>query len=372
MTDNSRPRVALVSVGIGRRQRGFERMFADLFMVLRDELDVTLFKSGGECTCREKIPRLLRPATAIARALPLGDHAGGRDYKAECLAYGLSLLPELLRHRFDVIHCVDPPLAHVLQRLKQACRLRARVLFTEGCRVPPRFYPRVSHLHHVAKFAHDEAATGGIPTSCMTVIPVGVDTRRFATRVDRHALRRKHGIADSTFVLLVISNVERVFKRVDYIIEEVSRIEGDILLWIDGHPEDPTLPELARQKLGSRCRITYVPSSSVPELYQVADLMIHASTNEAFGLAVVEASCSGLMVLAHDCPHFEWLLGHRDGLIDMSRAGILEARLKQLSSERDEISRRAKQRAGDACRRFDWHALVPAYVQMYQTVAARP
>jgi glycosyltransferase involved in cell wall biosynthesis len=204
----------------------------------------------------------------------------------------------------------------------------------------------------------------------MTVIPVGVDTRRFTTTVDRHALRQKHGIADSTFVMLVISNVERVFKRVDYIIEEVSRLEGDILLWIDGHPEDPTLPELARQKLGSRCRITYVASNVIPELYQTADVMIHASVNEAFGLAVVEALCSGLTVLAHDCPHFEWLIGHDDSLVDMSRPGTLEARLKRLPAERDEISRRAKQCAADVCRRFDWHTLVPAYVQMYQTVAA--
>ena len=72
-------KVALVSVGIGRVQRGFERMFTDLFNVLQGRVDVTLFKSGGSCGPNERIPRLLRRATAFARALPFGSHAGGPD-----------------------------------------------------------------------------------------------------------------------------------------------------------------------------------------------------------------------------------------------------------------------------------------------------
>ena len=98
-----RPKVALVSIGVGRLQRGFERMFTELFAVLKDDFDVTLFKSGGTRSSREKVPPFLGVNTAIARALPLGGHAGGAKYKADCLAFGSSLLPELLRERFDVI-----------------------------------------------------------------------------------------------------------------------------------------------------------------------------------------------------------------------------------------------------------------------------
>jgi glycosyltransferase involved in cell wall biosynthesis len=363
--------VALVSVGIGRRQRGFERMFTDLFEVLQEQIDVVLFKSGGSCGPRERIPRGLGPATALARRLPLGNHSGGRGYRAECLAYGLSLLPELLRHGFDVIHCADPPLARVLQHLTRACGLRSRLLFTEGCRMPPRYYPRVAHVHHVGEVAMHEAVSAGVPLSQMTLIPVGVHTQRFASAGDRQQLRRKHGIADTTFVMVVVSNLERVFKRVDYIIEEVSRLGGDVLLWIDGHPDDPSVADLARQRLGGRCRITYVPSSDVPDLYAVADVMIHGSVDEAFGLAVVEALCSGLTVLAHDCRHFEWLIGDRDDLVDMSQPGRLAVRLGELIGRRDLVGRHGKRRAAAACSRFDWRALAPAYIDMYQHVAAQ-
>ena len=364
------PRVALAAVGIGRVQRGFERMFTDLFGVLQDNLDVTLFKSGGVRNARERIPRLLRPTTAIARALPLGGHAGGPTYKADCLAFGLSLLPELLRNRFDVVHCVDPLLTQVLQRLQRVFGFKSRLLFTEGCRVPPQYYPRVAHVHHVGQFAMRQAVAMGIPESHMTLIPIGVHTERFKPTLGRQELRKRHGISDSTFVVLAISNVERVFKRVDYIIEEASRLSGDFLLWVDGYPDDPTLMEMARQKLGPKGRITYLPSGDIPELYQLADVMVHANLDEAFGIAVAEALCSGIPVLTHDSPHFEWLVQDRECLIDMSMPGNLSARLNEVAAQKELLSSRAQQRAEAARRRFDWSALAPTYVAMYRKVAA--
>jgi hypothetical protein len=193
-------------------------MFTDLFSVLQDQLDATLFKSGGARNSHEKIPPLLGATTAIARTLPLGGHAGGAKYRGDCLAFGLSLLPELIYSRFDIIHCVDPPLAKVLQHFKRTCRLRSRLLFTEGCRMPPQYYPRVTHVHHVGLFAFQQAVAMGIPESHMTMIPIGVHTARFAPTMGRQELRKKHAISDNTFVILVVSNVERIFKRVDYII----------------------------------------------------------------------------------------------------------------------------------------------------------
>jgi glycosyltransferase involved in cell wall biosynthesis len=365
-----RPKVALVSIGVGRLQRGFERMFTELFAVLKDDFDVTLFKSGGTRSSREKVPPFLGVNTAIARALPLGGHAGGAKYKADCLAFGLSLLPELLRERFDVIHCIDPPLAKFLTYLQRVFRFRGRLLFTEGCRMPAQYYPRVAHVHHVGMVAFQQALATGIPESHLTMIPTGLHARQFADTVGRRDLRRKHAISENTFVILVVSNVERTFKRVDYIIEEVSHLEGDILLWIDGHPEDPTLPVLASKKLGSRCRITYVASGDVPELYHLADVMAHASVDEAFGRAVLEALCAGLMVLVHDCPHFKWLVQDQDCLVDMSLPGNLTARLRELLARREDLRSRAQARADTASQRFDWRTLAPAYFDMYRKVAA--
>jgi glycosyltransferase involved in cell wall biosynthesis len=364
------PRVALISVGLGRVQRGFERYFAELFGVLGDDFDVTLYKSGGKQNAREKVPPLLRQVTSIARALPLEGFAGHAEYNRDCLAFGLTLMPQLLRKRFDVLHCIDPPMAFVLQHLLGLCRRRTKVLFTDGCIVPAEFYPRVAHLHHVAKTGYDAARARGYPASHMTMIPPGIHAAQYAVRASRRELREKYQVADDAFVVLAISALKRTHKRVDYIVDEVSQLRGNVLLWLDGNLEDPSVVEFARHKLGARCRITHVRSTDVAELYGMADVMVHASLSEAFGRAIVEAVCGGLMVLVHNSPHFEWLVEDRECLVDMSVKGSLAGRLDQL--------RRCKQGRGysrDAAasrmfQRFDWTVLAPAYKEMYRRVSA--
>lgn len=361
------PKVALISVGLGRVQRGFERWAGDLFEVLKDDIDITLYKSAGAVGPKTKVPPLLKPATAVARVLPLGKYGGSAEYHRDCIAFGLMLLPQLIRQRFDVINCVDPPLAVVLQHLKKAYGLSSQLLFTEGCVMPPEYYPRVDHIHHVSKASYLEALAQGVPSDFMTLVPCGIDVKRFLSSATRSELRRKNGISESTFVILAISAIKRTHKRVDYIIDEVSKLDGDVLLWLDGDPEEKEVVELAQQKLGNRCRITHVPSGEIGELYNLADVMVHASLEEAFGLAMAEAICTGLMVLAHNDPHFQWLIEEDQCLLDMRQPGALSARLHGLMSHRPLLER--TQRAARARQRLEWRTVKSEYIEMYTRLA---
>ena len=366
-----KPRVALVSVGIGRVQRGFERYFTELFDVLGGELPMTLFKSAGGSSEREIVPPMLPWATALARRAPLEWLAGRTEYNRDCLAFAAMMMPRLVRERFDVIHCIDPPLAFALRHVKRVAGLRARILFTEGSVIPPPLYPRVDHIHHVAQVAHANALAHGIAPGTMTLIPCGLHTAQFPILDDGRDLRRRFGIGPDTFVVLAVSALKREHKRVDYIINEVSRLEGDVLLWLDGNPEDDAVVELARSRLGPRVRITHVPSGEVAALYRVADVMVHAALQESFGLSIVEAACSGTPVLAHDAPHFEWLLGDRGRLIDMGGESVLSTRLREIAAGRAHGRAGARALASTARLRFDWESLVPRYVEMYGRVAGR-
>ena len=366
------PKVALVSVGLGRVQRGFERYFGELFEVLRGELPMSVFRSAGGAGEREIVPPILPWATAIARRAPLDWLAGHAEYNRDCLAFAATMMPRLVREGFDVIHCIDPPLAHALRHVKRVARLRARLLFTEGSVMPPRYYPRVDHIHHVAHVAHAAAIAHGIPADTMTLVPCGVHAGLFPLVEDQRALRELHGIKPGTFVVLAVSAVKREHKRVDHIINEVSRLDGDVLLWLDGNPEDASVVELARGRLGARVRITHVPSAEVASLYRIADVMVQASLEESFGLAIVEAACSGTPVLVHDTPHFEWLLGDRSQLIDMRSEGALAARLRAIAAGREHEIAAARPRADRVRGRFDWQALVPHYLEMYTRLAGRP
>jgi len=307
------------------------------------------------------------------RVLPLGAIPGGagyRSYKHDCLAFGLTLLPQLVRDRFDIVHVIDYPLAIALLKLRRIFGYRGQVIFCDGGLMPPQYYPRVDHVQVTAEVHFQEALAWGIPKSRVTMIPCGFYARQFAFAPDRRELRRKHGISDSTFVILSVAAINRGHKRVDHIVEEVSRLQGDVLLWMDGRLDDPSLAEMARRKLGERCRITHVPSGDVAELYHLADVFVHAALEEGFGLVVCEAAAAGLMPLVHDSPHFQWLVGDRDCLVDMRAPGELSRRLRELAACRQVSNSPARRLRSSIRDRFDWEVLAPAYKEMYRKVAA--
>ncbi len=364
------PRVALVSVGYGRVRRGFERYFDDIFRELGGITPITLFKSAGAPNEHEFVPPLLRQVTALVRRLPLGKLAGNAEYNRDCLAFAMTMLPKLMREDYDLIHCIDPPLAYALRHVKRAMRLRARLLFTEGCVMPPAYYPRVDHVHHVAEAAFRAALAYGVPESSMTLVPCGVRTEEFPPLADKAQLRRRFDIADDTFVVLAISAIKRTHKRIDYVLDEFGRLEGDVLLWIDGNPEDAELERRAREMLGRRLRITHVNSTEVPALYRAADVMVHAALEESFGLSIVEALCSGTRVLVHATPHFEWLTGDRASLVDMTAAGNLAACLRTLAAARAGHDAGLWARSAAARQRFNWSEIAPLHMDLYRKVAA--
>jgi len=353
-------------------QRGFERYFSDLFGILDGQLDITLYKSAGAPRAKHRIPPLLWPLTRFLRALPGGWPLGRTEYKRDSLAFGLCMLPDLMRRRFDVIHCIDPPMAHVLERLRRYTRYHGRLLFTEGSVMSPHSYPRVDRIHHVAEQAFQDALEAGVPEQHMTLVPCGLRTDAFTPTATRARLRGEHGISESAFVVLSVAALKREHKRTDYLIEEVAALPGDVVLWLDGNPEDAHVERLAVDRLGDRCRITHVPAEEVRDLYGAADVLVHASLSESFGLSIVEAICAETPVLTHDSPHFRWLVADEECLLDMSQPGRLAGRLLALQRGGLDLGIGARRRAALARRRFDWQALAPAYLDLYLRTAEGP
>ena len=372
MTAAPKTRVALISVGLGRVQRGFERWAGDLARIFDQDPDVelTTYGSGRTGVPGEAVPAILQPITRIVRRLPISAIAGTEEYKRDCLAFAMCILPDLMRKRFDIIHVVDPPLAVALSQLRRIVPFSASLLFTDGCGVPPKYCPAVDHLHHVGLKAYRESLEAGFLPSQVTFVPSGLHTARFAQPADRAALRRKYDVANETFVVLLVSALKRDHKRVDHAIREVSRLPGNVLLWLDGNPEDPEIPAIAQQLLGSRCRITHVPSDDVPELYRLSDVMVHAALTEAFGLTIVEALCSGLTVLTHQEPHFEWLVQDPACHLDMTADGELARCLERLLPRSGALADGASLRAAAVRQRFDWSVLKSEYAKMYGRVVA--
>lgn len=365
-------RVAIACPGVGLVQRGYERYFLDIFNSVKEDIDITLYKGGGERTETEKVLTFVPRNGSLVKIFPVHKLFNRTHYHSECGSFALALLFQLMKEDYDIVHCIDPPLTRLLFRLRSLFRMKFKILHTHGCDMDPNDFPGADHTQHVSQARYIEAAECGLPEEHMSLVPVGFHPERFEVNATRDELRRSYGVNQDTFVILCIAAIDRRQKRLDYLIEEVSRLDGDYLLWLDGSLDhgDPDLIDLAKDTLGDKCRVTRVDSDKVGELHRLADVMVLCSLDESFALAIVEGAGNGTPVLTHNSPHFRWLLPKPESLLDMSREGALTERLATLMSRREELD---KLKCSEEIRaRYDWKNLKKDYVDLYYHVAGLP
>ncbi|WP_432096538.1 glycosyltransferase [Streptomyces sp. bgisy100] len=158
----------------------------------------------------------------------------------------------------------------------------------------------------------------GVPGHRIRVVPNGIDAGHF--RFDpaaRAAARARLGIPDDAFVA---GGVGRLVpgKRYDVLLDAAARVPGVRLLLAGDGPERTALREQAlRLGISARVRLTgecggAVASDAgrgtdVPGLLAAMDLFVSPSTEETFGLAVLEALAAGLPVLHVTSPAIDEL-----------------------------------------------------------------
>jgi glycosyltransferase involved in cell wall biosynthesis len=155
----------------------------------------------------------------------------------------------------------------------------------------------------------------GVPAPRIEVVPNGIDLDRFRFAPERREHTRRHlGLPEDAWV---VGGVGRLTagKRFDVLVRALALLPHECrLLLVGGGPEEQALRRTAREAgVADRVVFTgerpYVPDGSpgpdLPSLTSAMDLLASPSTEEAFGLAAVEALASGLPVLYASCPAIE-------------------------------------------------------------------
>ncbi len=140
------------------------------------------------------------------------------------------------------------------------------------------------------------------------IIKNGIDTKKFRFDPDnREYIRKKLGIEKS----YVLGSVARfaVFKNHEFMIDVLYELlclnENACLLLVgdkvDGEEDNLEKIKDRVKKLGIIDKVIfYGPSTHPEQLLQAMDVFLMPSTQEGFGIAALEAQCTGLKVLASD------------------------------------------------------------------------
>ncbi len=142
----------------------------------------------------------------------------------------------------------------------------------------------------------------GVSPERVRIIYNGVDTTRFSPircAEYRRATRRRLGIDDDTVMLLIVAH-NYVLKGVPTLLRAVDRLSArrePVHLVVVGGRHRPSVARTGRRLARGR-PVTFVgPVDDAVPFYAAADIYVHPTLYDSFGLAVLEAAACGLPVV---------------------------------------------------------------------------
>lgn len=156
--------------------------------------------------------------------------------------------------------------------------------------------------------------------AAVRVVPLGTDPQHFRPGVDNKAVRSRYGLGPGRWMLTVARLT--VHKGIDTVLRVLAALRGshpDLRYAIVGSGERQGELQALAEQLGVTDRVrflTNVPDHDLPAIYNTAEVYLGVSRQadsnvEGFGISLVEASASGLPVVA----------GRSGGIPDAVREG---------------------------------------------------
>ncbi|MBX8633275.1 MAG: glycosyltransferase [Candidatus Thermoplasmatota archaeon] len=181
-----------------------------------------------------------------------------------------------------------------------------------------------------------------------TVIPTGVDTRRFYPSMKGDNVRERYGIGDNP-LLLYVGRVAYE-KNIDSIIRNIPGIrDRNLKMLIVGEGPARRELELLVRSLNLQDRVIFtgfVPDDELIDYYSAADAFVSASKFETQGISMLEAmSCGKPVVSINFRASADFIVSGVNGfLYDDDRGNMAETIMKAIHAD-PHISRNARRTA---------------------------
>lgn len=192
---------------------------------------------------------------------------------------------------------LEHPMVHVDTWTKLVEKEYADWGATHGAysRIPPllarrmkREYETADYITVLSDFARQSFVSAGTPANRVLQTPLGVNQERF-----KPAQRR-----DDIFRVLYVGRIE-LLKGIQYLLKAFQDANlPNAELCLVG-PVMPEMKPVLERFTSPSIRITgAVSREDLVEIYQQGDVFVFPTTNDAFGLVLIEAMASGLPIIA--------------------------------------------------------------------------
>ncbi|MCM8760793.1 MAG: glycosyltransferase family 4 protein [Candidatus Omnitrophica bacterium] len=360
-------KIALLCAGLGNIDRGHEVFARSVFDLLKNDLDITLFKGGGQNKDREVVleniprysPLLADMRLNVSEKWKTSIMEEKRE-DVECSTFAYFALKPLLIGSYDIIHCLERRVAQIIWDHRYLFKNRPRFLFSNGGALARGRLPGCDFIQEYTEYNLKK----GIKAKSF-LIPHGVDLTVFDPTI-KSDFRSRHNIPPSALTILSVGKICRWHKRMDYLVKEISKINGVYLVVVGQESPDSTaIKDLASNLMGERAIFLQMPHEELPQVYKSADIFVLASLSETFGIAYIEAMAMGIPVIASDNTNIRQILKNQV-FINMKKEGELAKAIKNLGEEkRREISKNGRRVVEEY---YDLAKLKSRYIEMYRKI----
>jgi glycosyltransferase involved in cell wall biosynthesis len=261
------------------------------------------------------------------------DAANGLSFLRSTIVNGKKLFDFLEgRYAFQFINFHQPfsafsvlrsPLSRSIKKI-YTCHSLSFEEYRSRNRVPPGFIGKMGYLLNVQMRKYIEGrclretnritveslftqeklrCSYGISPDKVTVVPGGVDLKRFSNSGDKAAIRQRLHIPADRFVLFTVRNlVARMgLDNLIHAMRDVVKDCPDVYLVIGGEgPLKERLLSLVRSLHleNNVALVGFIPEDDLPDYYRMADIFVLPTLElEGFGLVTLEAMASAVPVL---------------------------------------------------------------------------
>jgi UDP-glucose:(heptosyl)LPS alpha-1,3-glucosyltransferase len=212
-----------------------------------------------------------------------------------------------------------------------------------------------------------------IPEEKIRVIPNGINVNFFTPdKKLKQIIKKKYGYSDDEFILLFIGrNLRR--KGLEYLIKSLPLIKKkNFRLLVCGGVDD--YHKNLVQKLGQSRRVTFVgevEKYKIKEHYLMSDIFVFPTFYEGFPFVMLEASASGLPIIATKANGTEDLIENEvNGLLLENRdpKKIADAINMLISNEKlmDEMGKKARE---VAVKKYSWSIIAKQILEIIDETA---